>query len=211
MSGTQPPPVVAELGRPETAEETADRKAAASQRHRDGQTPFNLVIALAASLLAVLVVVLIVVRPDPPAREPVPYQSIAAQAGATTALAAPVLPSGWSANAAQYDAAPADGVANWYVGFVTPDHQFLAIRQGINANPTWLANQVANSAATGTRQIDGVTWTVYDRRGTADAGNFAYAMTETGRTNSFVVYGTAPDSEFTVVGTALAQTIQEDR
>lgn len=211
MSRSNQPPVVAELGRPETPDETAERKAEASKRHRAGQTPFNLIVALAASLLAVLVVVLVVVRPDPPAREPIPYQSIAAQAGAKTTLAAPGLPAGWAANAAQFDPSPTDGVANWYIGFITPEDQFIAIRQGINANPTWLANQVANTPSTGTRDIDGVTWTVYDRRGTADSGNLAYALTTVGKTSSFVVFGTAVDSEFDVIGAALAQTIREDR
>ncbi len=211
MSRSNQPPVVAELGRPETPDETAERKAEASERHRAGQTPFNLIVALAASLLAVLVVVLVVVRPDPPAREPVPYQSIAAQAGARATLAAPRLPSGWSANAAQFDPSPTDGVATWYVGFITPDDRFIAIKQGIDANPTWLANQVSNTPATGTRDIGGISWTVYDRRGTTDPGNFAYTLTTTNRSSSFVVFGTAVDSEFNVIGAALAQTIQEDR
>ena len=210
MSRTPRPAVVAELGRPETPQETADRRAATSRRHREGQTLFNLVVALVATLVTVLVIVVVVVRPDAPAREPVAYQSIAAEAGSAVPLAAPTLPERWAANAATFDQAPADGVATWYIGFITPAEQFIALRQGIKANPTWLANQVVPAKPIGTRVVAGVTWTVYDQRGAQDAGNLAYAMTAEGSTSSFVLFGTALDAEFDVMATALASTILED-
>ncbi|GAA3740070.1 hypothetical protein GCM10022239_14630 [Leifsonia bigeumensis] len=211
------PPVVAELGRPETPQEIADRKAESSRRHRQGQTFLNLALALVACLLVVLVTVLVVVRPDPPAREPIDYQAIAAEADAGVPLAAPSLPEGWTSNAASFSAMPADGVANWYVGFLTPKEQFVALRQGIDANPTWVSNQLAGRSATGSTVIDGVTWQVYDHRLAKDAGNLAYAMTatgtedESGRTSSYVLFGTAPDDEFEVLASALAPTIRMQR
>ena len=210
MSRSPGPAVVAELGRPETAQETADRRATTSRRHREGQTLFNLAVALVATLVTVLIIVLVVVRPDSPAREPVPYQSIAAEAGSATPLAAPTLPDLWTANAATFDSSPADGVTTWYVGFITPAEQFIALRQGIKANPTWLANQVVPAKPAGTRVIAGVTWDLYDQRGAPDAGNLAYAMTAEGSTSSFVLFGTAIDAEFDVMATALATTILED-
>lgn len=211
------PPVVAELGRPETPEETAERKAETSRRHREGQTFFNLAIALVASLLVVLVTVLVVVRPDPPAREPVDYRTIAAEADAAVPLAAPALPEGWTANAAAFAATPTDGVANWYVGFLTPKKQFVALRQGIDANPTWVSNQLAGLASTGSTVIDGVTWQVYDHRDAKDPGNLAYAMTaagpedDAGQTSSYVLFGTATDDEFEVLAAALARTVLDGR
>ena len=68
---TPPPPlgkqraprVVAELGRPETPDETAARKAASSRAHRENQTAFNLVIAIVVSVGIVVLLVLVVVRP----------------------------------------------------------------------------------------------------------------------------------------------------
>ena len=62
-------PIVAELGRPETPEETANRKAERSRLHRSNQTALNLVAALIVCLVVVLLIVLVVVRPDP-AEEP---------------------------------------------------------------------------------------------------------------------------------------------
>lgn len=209
-------PVVAELGRPETSEETAERKAASARRRREGQTLLNLTLALIASLVVVLVTVLVVVRPNPPAREPVDYRSIAAEADAPAPLAAPALPADWAANSATFDAAPADGVDAWYVGFLTPKGQFVALRQGIDANPTWLANQVSGRAATGTSVVDGVTWQVYDHRTGKDVGNLAYAMTTTGTsaagvTSSFVLFGTATADEFEILAEALVPDITADR
>lgn len=206
------PPVVAELGRPETPEEAAARTADSARRHREGQTLLNLTLALAASLLVVLVTVLVVVRPDPPAREPVDYRSIAAEADAPAPLAVPELPVGWAANSATFTAQPADGVASWYVGFLTPKGQFVALRQGIDANPTWLSNQVSGRAATGTTDMGGVTWQVYDHRTAKDVGNLAYAMTTTGTDDSgaqsgFVLFGTATADEFETLAAALTSDI----
>lgn len=212
--------IVAELGRPETPEEAAERRADASRRHREGQTLLNLSLALVASLLIVLVTILVVVRPDPPAREPVDYRSIAAEAELTvatpTALAAPVLPAGWTANAATFTASPADGVAAWYVGFLTPEGQFIALRQGLDANATWVSNQVAGRAATGTSVVAGVTWQVHDHRAAKDVGNLAYAMTTTGKgesgaTSTFVLFGTASADEFEILAEALAPDITAGR
>lgn len=211
MTASKQPPVVAELGRPETPQETADRKALSSRLHRDRQTLVNLVAALLACLVAVLFLVLVVVRPELPERAAVDYTTIAAESGAEVRLAAPSLPPEWKANAATFDARPADGVANWYIGFVTPDQQFVALRQGIDANPTWVSNQLSGARATGTTTIDGVTWTLYDRRTVKDAGNLAYAMTAESETSSFILFGTAIDGEFEAIATALAPTISEQQ
>ena len=208
MTRSSGPPVVAELGRPETPHELADRKAESSRRHREGQTLQNLVLALIASLALVLVIVLVVVRPDLPEREPIDYQTIASQAGVATPLAAPTLPSGWNANAATFDARPADGVVNWYVGFVTPKQQFVALRQGIDANPTWVSHQLSGRSATGTTTIDGVTWDLYDHRTEKDVGNLAYGMTTTSAPSSYILFGTALDAEFETIASALAPTIK---
>ena len=64
MSKAKEPRVVAELGRPETPQETVDRRAVASRTRRQNQNFFNLIIALLASLAVVAIIVLVVVRPD---------------------------------------------------------------------------------------------------------------------------------------------------
>ena len=52
------PRIVAELGRPETPQETADRKAASSARYRSSKTFRNLVAALLITIAVVAVVYL---------------------------------------------------------------------------------------------------------------------------------------------------------
>ncbi|MBX3091488.1 MAG: DUF4245 domain-containing protein [Cryobacterium sp.] len=208
MSREHGPRIVAELGRPETADETAARKAETSRTHRANQTFLNLALALVASLVVVLVTVLVVVRPDPPAAPPVDYRAIASEAGASVPLAIPDLPATWKANSAVFDETPADGVATWYIGFITPDQQFIGVRQGIGANPTWLSNQVGNRSATGSTRIDGLDWQLFDHRDAKDAGNLAYAMTASISGSDFVLFGTASPHDFDVLAASLSHDIQ---
>jgi hypothetical protein len=200
-------PIVAELGRPETAEETWARKDAARTARRQHQTAFNLVIALIASLGIVLFLVAVVVRPDTTVDRTVDYQQIAADAhvGDIT-LAAPDLPSGFTSNRADFSDKASDDVDVWTVGFVTPDKQYLSLQQGIDANGSWVSNQLDQRPSTGTRVIDGTKWTVYDRRAEgSDAGNHAYSLVSTFGTNTIVLSGTADDSSYRTVATAVTK------
>lgn len=211
MTEQKMPRIVAELGRPETAEETAARKAETSATHRQAQTFRNLVVALVVCLALVAVIILAVVRPNPPAPAAVDYRTIAVESGAPGSLVVPDLPASWAANSAVYDGEPLDGVATWYIGFVTPAQQFVALRQGIAANPTWLANQLANRAATGSTTIDGIQWTVYDHRDAKDAGNLAYIMTTESADSDIVLFGTASDAEFATMATAVSASVDSPR
>jgi hypothetical protein len=204
----QPPRIVAELGRPETPEETAARKAENSRTRRANQTGLNLVLALAASLGIVFFLVLVVVRPDPPAKV-VDYAAIAqdAQGAVDVPLATPVLPPGWSANSARFSE-PATGITEWRVGFLTPSSQFIGLREGIDANETWLDDAVASTRSTTTTEIDGVDWSVYDNRDADDPGNVAYALSSTIGDGTIVLYGTASDEEFITLASAVAAELQ---
>jgi hypothetical protein len=194
------PAVVAELGRPETPEETARRKAEASARRRSNQTVFNLVVATAASLLIVLFLVVVVVRPSAPPRPPVDYQAIAAEAG--VAAIAPRLPDTWTANAAELETV--GGVRTWSIGFLTPEGQFIALEQGLDANPTWLAQAVDGVAATGSTRVGGLEWSVYDDRDAQDPGNYAFSMSAETDRGIVVLHGTASDAEFALLAEAVA-------
>jgi hypothetical protein len=207
----RPPRVVAELGRPETPEETAARKAENSLKHRQRQTLKNLVLALGASLLVVLVIVLLVPRSDAPLDRDVDVQSIAEQAqiASDDQLAVPTLPEGWRANAAELRTSSVDDVTAWYVGYLTPSDEYLGMYQGIEANPTWVAGLLARTPATGTTTIDGVEWTVYDNRQTSvEVGNAKYGLTTEAGDSTFVLLGTATPDEFETLATALVPTIR---
>lgn len=200
-------PIVAELGRPETAEETWARKDTARRARRQHQTAFNLVLALIASLGIVVFLVAVVARPDSTVDRAVDYRQVAAQADVPgVTLAAPTLPAAYTSNRADYKDKAADGVDVWTVGFLTPDEQYIGLQQGIDANPTWVANQLDQHAATGSRTIGGTKWAVYDRRTEGkNAGNQAYSLVATFGRNTVVLAGTADDKSFTTVATAVAK------
>ncbi|MGO4536716.1 DUF4245 domain-containing protein [Leifsonia sp. 2MCAF36] len=204
----KPPAVVAELGRPETPQETADRKAVNSANHRNRQTINNLVYSLLATLALVAVIVLVVPRGNPTATTPpVDYPSIVQQAQGSEpdALLVPKLPSGWKSNNAELRTKTADKVDSWYIGLITPKQQFIGITQGFGANDSWVSDQVDKSRIAGTRDIDGVTWDVYDnRKSGSDNGNVAYALVTTSGHSTIVVFGTADDTEFRTVASSLA-------
>jgi hypothetical protein len=204
MARQKQPAIVAELGRPETPEETAARKAANSRRHRANQTILNLVLALVASLAIVLFLVVVVVRPTPQALDPLDYTAVAADAQVETSepLIAPALPPGWSANAARF--AVVAEVPTWYIGLVTPTTQFIALNQGIGANPTWVAAVLDDARETGSTTVDGIRWIVYDQRDTGDPGNFAYVMATTIGGSTVLLHGTASTDEFELLAAAIA-------
>lgn len=204
-------PVVAELGRPETAEETWARTDSARRARRQHQTAFNLVLALIASLGIVVFLVAVVARPDGAVDRSVDYQQVAAQADVPgVTLAAPELPDSYSANRADYKDKAADGVDVWTVGFLTPDKQYIGLQQGIDANPTWVANQLDQHAATGSRSIGGTKWTVYDRRAEGkDAGNQAYSLVATFGPNTVVLAGTADDASFRKIAAGVAKQLSD--
>lgn len=204
----KPPAVVAELGRPETPEETAARKAENSRKHRANQTLRNLLWSLAASLGLMILIVVVVVRPAQPERPAVDFASIAAEAQPTIdePLAVPVVPPQWDSNNADLGEAR-DGVSTWYIGFITPSSQFIALSQGIDANPTWLVTLLDQHLATGTETIDGRDWTVYNARDSDDPGNLAYAMVTEAGDSTYVLYGTADDNEFRTLAASVGSEI----
>lgn len=197
-------PVVAELGRPETPDETAARKAETSRRHRANQTLLNLVVALLGSLLAVVILVAVVVRPTPAPPEGIDYATVADQAQVDSAepLLAPVLPPEWSANDARFQTT--QQVPTWYIGFLTPGEQYIGLDQGIGANPTWQAALLNNAQESGTVTIEGVTWTIFDQRDASDPGNYAYSLATTRGESTVLLHGSASDDEFALLATAIA-------
>ena len=188
----------------ESAPTIEERRAA----RRANQTTFNLVIALVASLGVVLLLVLVVVRPD---MQPRTVDWIAAgeasQSSVEATLAVPELPEGWSANRAQLVPTPADGVTRWEIGFLTPGGEFIALVQGIDANPSWLVTEVKNERATGETRLGGLTWDAYDRRDAPDPGNYEYLLTTTVDASTIVLHGTASDDEFETLAAAIAEAL----
>lgn len=192
------PRIVAELGRPETSQETAERLATGSRNYRSRKTLNNLVLSLLATLVTVLVIVLLVPRNDNPILLDVDYQASAdqLQTAVEEPLLSPALPDTWRANAAEYRSGDSDGVTAWYIGLLTPRDQFIGLTQGFNANPTWLSQQVGDTPVSQTLTIEGVQWDVYVNPATQDQGNFEYALVTVAGDSTYLLLGTADPVEF---------------
>ncbi|PWC08491.1 DUF4245 domain-containing protein [Mycetocola zhujimingii] len=205
MSRQRPPRVVAELGRPETPEETAARKAENSRKYRGAKTVNNLVYSLLVTVGLVAVIVLAVPRSDTPVYESVDYNSVAeeAQNSYPQPLANPDLPDSWTSNRA--DVGKTGGVRSWNIGLISPSDQFIAITQGFDANETWVAQQLKQSLASSTESIAGIEWTVYDNRDDTDGyGNVHYALTTVAGDSTFLIFGTGSEPEFRAVAEAIS-------
>lgn len=196
--GKREPRIVAELGRPETREETAERLATGSRNYRSRKTLNNLVLSLLATLGTVLVIVLLVPRNDNPIARDVDFQATATQLQTVVdePLLSPSLPDGWRANAAEYRSAGPDGVSAWYIGLLSPQNQFIGLTQGFDTNPTWLSQQVGDTPVLQTLMIEGVPWDVYVNPATSDQGNFEYALLAEAGASTYLLLGTADPTEF---------------
>ena len=199
------PKIVAELGRPETPEETIARKQENSRLYRSRKTINNLVFSLLVTVGLVAAIYFLVPRADGEPNWQVDYvaQSEIASQSLGEPLLVPAMPELWRANAAELRNAANGQVTSWYIGFITPKDKFIAFNEAFDANETWVANELKDYPATGTKNIDGQEWTVYDNRSYKDAGNVQYAMVTTLGRSTVVLYGTADDAEFDQLATSI--------
>jgi hypothetical protein len=166
-----------------------------------------LVLALVASLGIMIAIVLIVPRDDSNRIQSVDYKSIAAEAHASSdkQIIAPELPEGWWSNSARWSPKPADGVQNWYVGFVGPKNQYIGLTQAFGINPTWLAFQLKNSAKTGTQAVGDYTWDIYEALEPSDppkTKDFMMVLNYN-ETDTAIIYGVAKPQDFVVLAEAI--------
>lgn len=166
------------------------------------------VIGMLLAMLSTLAIVMVIVWLNPQQkaeeyRQTVDVAGISAHAADVAGFTplAPTLPQGWYANYARWNGAGADGVAFWDVGIVTSDNSFIAIKQSITANPTWVANQVSNAPVTGDRVIDGHTWQI------RDPGKGDKSLVLVDGANTIILTGTAEFKDFDVLGSAAAKNL----
>ncbi|HPT94916.1 MAG TPA: DUF4245 family protein [Microbacteriaceae bacterium] len=205
------PRVVAELGRPETSQETADRKAESSRLYRVRKTPSNLVWALLVSLGVVLVMVMITPRGDGAPREDIDIAAAAAEVASSYDVTpiVPSIPVDWGVNQAALTSS-SDGIASWNVSLV-PAEGFIRLSQGFDADTAWTARTLDGSPPRDTVTIEGVEWTVYINQDPAAFGNVAYALSTTAGNDQIVVYGSSGVSLIELVASSIAPQVREIR
>ncbi|MDT0156620.1 DUF4245 family protein [Microbacterium sp. ARD32] len=184
------PGIVAELGRPETPQETADRKAESSRVYRSSQTFRNLIAALVVTVAVVVIIVLAVPRGEPTPRPTIDVAAVASDV--SSALERPVivpdLDDFWRVNAAQLEGG---AVKVWSITLAPAgdrERGFVKLGQAFDADVTWAPRVTGGLAPNGTERIDGVEWDVFDMgdRGTA---NVTYALGTQAGSDYVLLYG----------------------
>ncbi|GAA4656932.1 DUF4245 domain-containing protein [Arthrobacter cryoconiti] len=180
---------------------------AAGAAKRANASVIGMLLAMLSTVAIVMVVVLL--NPQQKAdsyRQVVDVAAISGHAADVAGFtpAAPVLPVGWSANYARWNGSGADGVAFWDVGFVTSANTFIAMRETITANPTWISNQAQNAPVTGTRNIAGLTWELRDK-----PKEDRSLILISGKT-TIILTGTADFKEFDVLAAAASKKLGQD-
>lgn len=203
----KPRPVVAELGRPETAAETAARKAQGSREHRRRQTPNNLIYSLLVTVGVVAIIFLMVPRGGGNFdQRSVDVAALAAEASPTagTPLIAPATPEGWLAKQAVVKTS--GSVSYWTINYTTADGRFAQVVQAFPANgqpvnDTWISQRLEQRSATGTDTFGGVNWVVYDhQKQSADGSNVTFALE--GHLDSTVLLVSGTDTAAVIRGLA---------
>ena len=198
-----------------------------AKARRARQTLYNLLYSLAACIGLVIVMVLAVPRPSQSLIQPVKYLEVAASAAQSSQqpiVAPQLMTKNWYSNSARWTAQPADGVANWYVGFVGPKNQYLGLTQAFESNPTWLTLKLKGDMPTGSRIIDGRKWVIWQSTVKhSPAATMDYALVTdlvnpkrnpgmngpNTPTDQVIVYGTATKAEFNKFATLVNRAIDK--
>lgn len=177
--------------------------------YRAKQTIRNLIYSLLVTMGLVLAIILGVPRDDTNRLQPVDYQSIAAAASETEGVAvlAPEIPENWYSNAARLDQTL--GVRGWYVGFVTEENEFIGLSQAFETNPSWEAEMLKTNFLEGEIEIAGLVWEIWPTIDPKNPpGTKEFALKHSFGEGVVVIYGTADRSDFELMATAIAQTLE---
>ncbi|WP_438352504.1 DUF4245 family protein [Microbacterium sp. CJ88] len=200
--------MVAELGRPETPDETAARKAESSRVYRSSQTARNLVAALLITLAVVAVIIFAVPRGAPAPADPIDVAARAAglESSRGRVVIAPTVPAEWRVNVAGIQGGD---VESWDISYVpAEDLGFLRISQGFGADAGWPGRVLTGASLDGTVTIDGVEWTRYRITDPAKAGNITAALSVQAGTDIVLVYGATDDTTLTRAASGTAAEIR---
>lgn len=187
----KPAPIVAELGRPETPDETAARKAASSKAYRGSQTLRNLIAALLVTVAVVAVIIFAVPRGEPVTAEKIDVAGIAAGVESTMDSPAivPELDGFWRVNAAELQSG---ATVVWEITLAPAaddERGFIKVAQAFDADSSWAPQRLNGNAPTDEIRIGGLDWDVY-RLGDAGANaNVSYAIGTQAGDDYVLLYG----------------------
>jgi hypothetical protein len=187
----KPAPIVAELGRPETPEETAARKAASSKAYRSSQTMRSLIAALLVTVAVVAVIIFAVPRGEPTNAKTIDLAGIAADVESTmgSPVIVPELGDFWRVNAAGLTSG---ATVVWDVTLAPADEDergYIRLAQAFDADSSWAPQRLNGIAPTDTVRIDGLDWDVYQPGGAGAEQNITYAIGTQAGDDYLLLYG----------------------
>ncbi|WZH35929.1 MAG: DUF4245 family protein [Microbacterium enclense] len=202
--------VVAELGRPETPEETAARKAESSRRYRSSKTFRNLIAAMLVTVAVVFVIIAAVPRGEPAPRPEPDVPALAADLAGDRGrpVLSPSLGEGWRVNQATVEGV--GGTEAWTMVYVkSGESGFLRVAQGFDTDEAWVGQVLDGTRSTETVDIDGITWDVYRPANPSGTGNIDYALATAAGPDYVLVYGdAAPETAALAAGSVTTQVEQ---
>ncbi len=204
--------VVAHLGRPETPQETADRKAESSRRYRSSKTFRNLIAALLVTVALVFVVVAAVPRgePVPPPAPDVPALAADIEADLGRPVLTPALGDGWRVNQATTEGV--GGTEAWTMVYVrSGESGFLRVAQGFDADEAWVGQVLDGTRSTESVDIDGITWNVYRPANPSGTGNIDYALATPAGPDYVLIYGDASPETAALAAASVTTQIEQLR
>lgn len=206
MARSSEPRIVAELGRAETPDETAARKAESSRVYRASQNWRSLVGALVVTIAVVVVIIFAVPRGTPPPAEPIDVAAVAERIGSAEGreAIAPDLSDDWTVNRAAIEG---DGVVRaWTIVYVPADENergFLRIAQGFDADAAWAARVLSGAAPVETLTAGGVQWDRYELD-PSRSGNLSVALATSAGDDTVLIYGAATDEKLEQAAAAVS-------
>lgn len=185
------PPIVAELGRPETPDETAARKAASSKAYRGSQTVRNLVAALMVTVAVVAVIIFAVPRGEPVKADEIDVAGIAAGVESTMDSPAiiPKLDDFWRVNAAELQSG---ATVVWEITLAPAaddERGFIKVAQAFDADSSWAPQRLNGNAPTDEVRIGGLDWDVYKLGDAGANANVSYAIGTQAGDDYVLLYG----------------------
>jgi hypothetical protein len=184
-------PIVAELGRPETPDETAARKAATSKAYRGSQTFRNLVAALLVTVAVVAVIIFAVPRGEPVAPEKIDVAGIAAGVESTMESPAivPELDGFWRVNDAELQSG---ATVVWEITLAPAaddERGFIKLAQAFDTDSSWAPQRLNGNAPTDETRIGGLDWDVYELGDANANANISYAIGTQAGDDYVLLYG----------------------
>ncbi|MEV7692699.1 DUF4245 family protein [Microbacterium sp. NPDC089189] len=202
--------VVAELGRPETADETAARKAESSRIYRSSQTFRNLIAALLATLAVVAVIIFAVPRGQLAEAPPIDVAETAAGFSEVygRTVISPDVPEDWRVNSAKIDG---DDIGAFTIVYVPDSTSYVNIAQGFEPDPAWVSRMLSGASPSGSVTIDGIAWDRYEISDPSRAGNISYALATDAGVDQVLIFGTADADTAASLASAVTDQIMQLR